>query len=394
MSQSKESTFVVRFSRRLPDPVFPTAERHVFLCAAAEIPVDLPKDPNPRNQRIDRPIWREIKKHLLNEEGTPNTFHLKNKGITVIAQKVERVDDEHYKVSLSPGHGIVDGAHTYELLIQSRDEILEKNNNGEDQISQFVKFEVLTGVEKDLATEIAGGLNTAVQVQTMSLANLEHHFDWMKAELKSEPYAEAIAFRENEDAIYDARDVVVMLDLFNIYAFPNDGQEHPIRAYSKKATVLDYYLDNKGEYERLRPILKDILALHDTISLEARDLHNKTGGKGGRLAFVESRVRGAYRFHFINREGPFRLAVGALFPMLGAFRWMVQEDPSTGMATWRGKYRDVLNLWRKVGGEMMRATQATSDELARNLNAIGKSRNHWANLHSTVAKHDLMLKRN
>jgi hypothetical protein len=41
----------------------------------------------------------------------------------------------------------------------------------------------------------------------------------------------------------------------------------------------------------------------------------------------------------------------------------------------------------------MRATQETSEELARNPNAIGKSRNHWATLHSTVAKYQLISTR-
>lgn len=38
----------------------------------------------------------------------------------------------------------------------------------------------------------------------------------------------------------------------------------------------------------------------------------------------------------------------------------------------------------------MRATLQTSNELGRNPLSIGKSRNHWANLHTRVAKFDLL----
>jgi hypothetical protein len=367
-----------------------------------DIPDGLPKDPNPRAQKIDRLIYKEVGKHLLNEEGTPNTFHLKNKGITLIADKVRRKsDDEHvYEVTFGPGHGIVDGGHTYEILRANRDSIKELNGDSDDaaEINQFVKVEIVTGLTEDLVPEIARGLNTAVQVQEMSLADLRDEFDWIKDTIKDEPYADKIAFRENEQRMYDARDVIMLLDLFNISDFPNTGGEYPARAFSSKSAVLKAYLDDRREnggkrYEKLQPILKDILVLHDRISFEARELHNKANaGKGGKLAFMEGRGRGKFPFPFIGKEGSYRLLRGALFPMLGAFRWMVEED-GKGKVNWIGSFDDVLALWREIGGELMKATQATSVELGRNPNAIGKSRNHWANLHSTVAKYQLIAAR-
>lgn len=398
MSASSVATFVAEYARRIPDPTLRNAERHILFVRAENMPDGLPKDPNPRAQKIDRGIYREVSEHLLNENGTPNTFHLKNKGITLIAEKVERKsDDEHvYTVSFGNDHGIVDGGHTYEIIRTNKAEIEELNaGNGEGpEIEQFVKVEIVTGLPEDLVPEIARGLNTAVQVQEMSLADLRDEFDWIKTTIAGEPYEDKIAFRENEQRFYDARDVVVLLDLFNITDFPNTGGDYPVRAFSSKAAVLNAYLDdrrkNEGQkYEKLQPVLKDILVLHDTISLEARELHNKAGGKGGKLAFVEGRERGKFPFPFIGKEGAYRLRRGALFPILGAFRWMLEEGPD-GKARWIVDFDDVLALWRDLGGELMKATQATSDELGRNPNAVGKSRNHWANLHSTVAKYQLI----
>jgi hypothetical protein len=398
-SNTSKVTLVAKYARRMPDPIVRNAERHILLVRALDVPDGLPKDPNPRAQKIDRLIYKEIAAHLLNEEGTPNTFHLKNKGITLIADDVQRGDSEDvFQIKFGPGHGIVDGGHTYEILRKNRKVIEELNAGEEDgEIDQFVKLEIITGLKSDLVPEIARGLNTAVQVQEMSLADLRDEFDWIKETIADEPYASEIAFRENEQRAYDARDLIVLLDLFNISEFPNQKGDYPVRAFSSKAQVLKAYLEdrkkNEGKtYLMLQPILKDILVLHDTISFEARDLHNKAGGKAGKLAYMEGRKRGKFSFPFIGTEGSYRLRRGALFPMLGAFRWMVVEGPD-GKAQWSGGFETVLELWHDVGAELMKATQETSEERDRNPNAIGKSRNHWATLHSTVAKYQLISTR-
>jgi hypothetical protein len=385
------ATLVAPYARRVPDPTLRNAERHILFVRATDIPDGLPKDPNPRAQKIDRLIYKEVGKHLLNEEGTPDTFHLKNKGITLIADGVRRNDrDENvYEVTFGEGHGIVDGGHTYEILRKHRDEVEELDAGEGEGINQFVKLEIVTGLTSDLVPEIARGLNTAVQVQEMSLADLRNEFEWIKDTLAGEPYVDQIAFRENEPRPYDARDLVVLMYLFNVADFPNNKGSYPVQAFSSKSVVLKNYLDdrkaNNGEkYLKLRPILKDILVLHDTISAEARELHNKGGGKGGKLAFMESRQRGKFEFPFTGEESEYRLRRGALFPMLGAFRWMAEEGPD-GNVQWTGGFENVLEMWRKTGTELMRATQETSEELGRNPNAIGKSRNQWATLHSTVA---------
>jgi AIPR protein len=403
-STASTVTLVAPYARRVPDPTFPNAERHILFVRALDIPDGIPKEPNPRKQKEDRPIYKEVGRHLRNEEGTANTFHLKNKGITLIAHSVtrERGAEDTYEVTFgSEKHGIVDGGHTYEILRSNRQEIEDLNADKGDgaEIDQYVKLEIVTGLDRDVVSEIARGLNTAVQVQEMSLANLQNKFDWIKETIADEPYANKIVFRENEqdrDKPYDARDILVILDLFNIRDFPNHEGDYPLRAFSSKAKVLDNYLEDcqKGDgtkYRMLQPILKEILTLHDTISLEARQLHNRGGGRAGKLAYVEGK-KAKFPFPFIGQEAEYRLYKGALFPMLGAFRWMVKEGPG-GKAEWVGGFDNVLSMWQEVGTELMKATQETSEERDRNPNAIGKSRNHWATLHSTVAKYQLISSR-
>ena len=106
----REMTLPVHISRRTPDPVFPKAERHIFMVRVEDLPPEMPKGSNPREQNIDRMVWKEIGRHLLNHAGIPNTFHLKNKGITVVASQVIRLDDDQFRwVFASEDEGIVDG---------------------------------------------------------------------------------------------------------------------------------------------------------------------------------------------------------------------------------------------------------------------------------------------
>ncbi|QQR42265.1 AIPR family protein [Myxococcus xanthus] len=400
MAKIETFDFVVRFARRIPDPVDKIGERHILICRAEDVPQGLPKHPNPRSQKIDRGIWIDIQRHLLNREGTPNTFHLKNKGVTLVARSVEKLSEDKYRVAFNTHDGILDGAHTYDLITTNQDEIRAHNEaNPDDPIQQYVKIEVLTGIDDaDLLTELAGGLNTAVQVQKWSLENLKGKFDWIKEELQLEPYFNQIAFRENETGAHlDVRDVIVLLDLVNVFAFPNTSSEHPVRAYTSKSTVLAHYVDKTDEYEKLRPILKDVLKLYDIICAEGPDLHNDAGGKAGKLAFVETRTS-LYSFPFMSKSKKVeqrkkQLVTGAAYPMLAAFRWCVEVNPKTNKARWTMPFKEIYATWQASAAELMKATQMTSVANGRKANAIGRNGMHWGNLHNIVAKNSLMRER-
>jgi len=375
-------------ARRIPDPNFKQvydAERHVFVMPVRTLPPELPLDPNARRPNIRKRVYQDVKQSLLNKEGEPGTFHLKNKGITIVAQSINQKGDHEYVVTMKRGvHGIVDGGHTYTL-------IQENLSNPELPENQFVQVEIRIGVPDAWIPEIAGGLNTSVQVQDMSLDHLAGRFDWLKQELKAEPYSKEIAWSENDSGEYDARDVLSLLAMFNILLFPNDKDEHPVMAYEKKSLVLKAFEDKNGKFELMKPIIKDVLKFHDIVAKDARDLWNKfNGGRGGGLAFMEKRERGQFKFVFSGQTSQYRLMNGALYPLLAAFRWYVQQDPVNGTLKWRDGFPAVLKAWNAVGGELLKATHLESNERGRNPNAIGKSRNHWANLHTRVAKFDLM----
>jgi hypothetical protein len=386
---SQRFVFHAPYARRLPDPIFKDSlgiDRHILFVPVTEVPEGLPMDANARVPNIRKRVYKDIEASLLNEDGEPGTFHLKHKGITLVASKVEALDKETFAVTVKDEEqGILDGGHTYTLITKDRGLAPVPSN-------QWVKFEILTNIPPEWIPEIAGGLNTSVQVQPMSLDNLAHDFDWVKAELKNEPYFDDIAWKENEGGEFDARDLVSFLTCFNIALFPNTSDVQPVMAYEKKSLSLKQFEERPQDYKRLRPILKDILCLHDTIRCDSKRYWNEAGGAFGRLAFVEYREKRPFAFPFTGKQSTSRLMNGALYPMLASFRWMVEDNPKTNEVRWRGGFDRVLTRWEKTAEELMRMTSQASTELGRNPNAIGKSRNHWANLHARVAMRDLMEK--
>ncbi len=377
----------VPFARRLPDPVYGNSlkmERHLLFVPVRAVPEGLPLDPNARKPNISKRIYKDVERSLLEEDGSqPGSFHLKNKGITIVAESVEKLAEDQYQIIINSGQGILDGGHTYELICSHHADAPE---------NQYVKLEVLTHVPVDWIVDIAGGLNTSVQVQEMSLNALAGKFDWLKDELKGEPYYSQIAWRENDPGDFDARDVIALLTCFDINSFSNEGQEHPVVAFSSKAQVLDRFNKSSESYQALRPILKNILHLHDTIRFTSREYWNQAGGRFGRLGFVEQKKRGEFNRPFVGGTAKSRLMNGALYPMLGAFRWMVEAGPDGKTVGWRGGFDQVLEAWDRSAEDLMRITVQASQDLGGNPNTLGKSKNHWASLHAKVAMRDLMAK--
>ncbi len=246
---------------------------------------------------------------------------------------------------------------------------------------QVVKLEILVGVPDEWIVDIAGGLNTSVQVQAKSLDDLAGMFDWLKDEIDGELYADQIIWRENDPGTWDVTYLLALLACFNIFEYPNEGMKHPVWAYGRKIGVLRSFETNPDLLKRLRPIAKDVFRLHDIVSAEAKDLYNeRTGGKYGKWTFVQKKPS---RYVFSGHPDGNQMLGGALFPILGAFRWAVIEGPD-GNARWEGTFDDVLSLMRSVLPELVTLTGQASQDNGRNIHALGRSSNHWNSLHDKV----------
>jgi len=378
------------YSRYYPDPLNKHSngdpvhiEHHVILSRAIDVPEGISKTPNPREQRIDKGIYKDVRKSLENPDDL--TFHLKNKGITILAHDIEYSEDRrNANIYLREGDGIADGAHTYEIILDSK----EKGTCPE---GQYVKFEILTGVPKDMGPDIAGGLNTAVQVDDTSLMDLKKDFAWVKDTLKETNFGDLISYKQNEEGEYDIREILGLMTIFNINKFPYP--QHPKEAYVSKARCLDLYKEDQDSYKMLQPILIDILKLHDYIHIQSREIWNKkTGGRAGGMIglFTPKKTRSNYPLIFLNTEVEQKLYDGAIYPMLGALRFLVEQKPGKQVYSWKlGTLAKTEAFFDEVAPELVATTYKTSLTYGRKPNPIGKDENHWDNMYKTVALHFL-----
>lgn len=377
------------YSRRYPDPLNVNVEgdplnieHHILVGRAIDVPSGISKAPNPREQRIDKGIYKIVRESL--EDTSDLSFHLKNKGITILAHQVEySVDKKTATVYLGENDGIADGGHTYEIILAAQ-------SAGTCPEGQYVKVEIITGVPKELSVDITGGLNTAVQVEDASLLNLQDSFEWVKKSLEKTGYGDKISYKQNQEGEYDIREILGLLTLFNVNKFT--PPQHPKDAYISKAKCLDLYVEDPDSFKMLKPLLKDILYLHDYVHIKSKEryLEVKGGRPGGMIGVYATKKRGDYEFIFMDERRPYRLYDGALYPMLGAMRFLVEQKKGEDFYSWKLKsFAEVKSFFDEIAPELVAKTYNTSLVYGRKPNPIGKDENHWDNLYNTVEVHFL-----
>lgn len=122
--------------RKFDDPLGnETPRKYIFYAKTCDVPEGIPMSTNPRDQKLNSTVANAITESLLSNDGQ---FHLKNRGIILSAKRV-RYDNRLQEVTIDfedeSCHGNIDGGHTYKILLENKDKVLE----------QYVQFEVMTG---------------------------------------------------------------------------------------------------------------------------------------------------------------------------------------------------------------------------------------------------------
>lgn len=392
---------VAKWARRMQDPNFEGAETHYMLVPASQLPAGIPLDANPREPNVNRPVYRAVSKSLCQQDDSvEGSFHLKHRGITVVADSVtksrESRDDGLDVFELHFPHdevyGIVDGGHSYEIVRRAVE-------SGTVPPNEFIRLEVMTGLpDEGLITEIAGGRNTSIQVHEKSLADLSNRFDFLKEALAADAWADRIAWHENQDAEVDVVDIIAIMSCFDIASYP-DRSSHPVDAYRRKRSMLEKFLADSDRYRRLTPILRDILKLHDIIAYDSENRWRTVGGVSGSggnyggLKMVETVEGGKPKisFPFLGVKGGKRLRRPAVYPILASFRLMLvqkgDDEPygSYRPVEWRNGFDEVTELWEAAGGQLLRTFYEHWDSTGRDLHAAGRSPALWGSIYKELA---------
>lgn len=311
----------------------------------------------------------------------PELFVFLNRGIVLSVEAVV-FNNQTSELSLifrDPRlHGLLDGGHTYNILMQEKESLEE---------SQFVKLEILEGFKQEEIPTLVDARNTSNQVRDQSLMNLQGEFEKLKKALIGQSYANLIAYKEFEvlddgnAKPIDVREVVAILTCFDRANF--DNRVHPINAYRSKAACLDHFKECKSDYEKIYPLAPDILRLYDQIQVHLPDLYNKVrsktgyvaGGKFGKLTGVTTyKGKRKAQLRFIEEEANYGVPAGFVYPVLGAFRALLEDRH--GKYVW-GKGLDPLQLLKGHLGETLADTIGNFALDARNPSKTGKSPLVW-----------------
>lgn len=379
--------FKTKFARRIPDPNFPNSSKHIFTLKAKNLPSGISNDANARSQNLRKSVYKEVASSLLNEQqGSPDwMFHAKNKGIVILADKVEENGNGEYIVTIKNGadQGIVDGGHTYKLIQDLKDEIPENEN--EDK-AQYVTVEVRTGIEPEWCSEIARGLNTTVQVDESSLLGLKGEFEWMKKAIQDQPYDDKVGWEENDDKPINVKDIIALLTLFNIDRFPKDSDFFPIQGYSGKQQCVKWFKDSTKSYKNLEPILNDILYLHDLISREAYGIIGRNSTRPGSFGIMKNNEKKPKELVFLNEKvDGYTLSPCGVIPILGAFRWYIEMDEFSGLKHWKVPFDEIVEKFNGELGEGLLSMSIEAHKANKYKEDItGKDKRFWRELFQAV----------
>lgn len=324
--------FPVKQFRSIPSPSG-SSKFGFFFSPASTVPRDLWdwREVNPREVNRRSSVYKSISATLT---GEPERFHERNRGITIVATEMN-FDDKRQEVVLTLQdtklHGIVDGAHTLDAILEAQKQPPE---NGWPA-NVFIK--AIVGVDADQIAEIAGGLNTSQQVDLKSLENLRSHFDELQQAIANEPYAQKIAYKMNEDMPVDVREVLYYLAMFDRSEY--DDKHHPVALFGRKEGIVRRFADqakNPKVGDSFRILISkapEILRLRDVIEKCALEqpIGKYNVGKGARVRSESNRDN---LLVFLDETVNGKIPLGWIMPMLAAFRANVIWDKPKGSFSW------------------------------------------------------------
>ena len=389
-----EINFQANSFRRLPNPYkgAPEDAPQMFyaLCDVTNIPDNIPMDTNPREQNLNKSVPKQIRNSLGGE--AERDFYLLNRGILL------SVKDVKYKNTTgelcltfedTSVHGNIDGGHTYRII----KELKNKTTPG----MQFVKLEILTGVE-DIFSKLAAARNTSVQVDISSIAELDDRFELVKKVLQDESHIlKRLSIKQNEAGDIDITEILAILNLFNLSEYPNNQTESfPIQSYSGKATCTERYIkmhktfqeNIENPYVKMTPIMLDFFKLYEKLETNIGNYYAAAnqGGKYGSTKGVSGAANsGRYFSKFFSRGMDYSTPTGFIYPILGAFRALIALKESQ----YYGWEMDPFAVMDQLGPKLVGATVDRSRTLGNNPQSVGKDRGHWQTLHMMIRMHFL-----
>jgi hypothetical protein len=400
------------YVRNIKLPHWPNlTDIHAFVRIRDFVNGAIPDKINPRSHEEIKMSGRVPQAIRDSIEQSPTAFHLLNRGCLILAKRAwydNHSKTLHFILESEDEHGMVDGATTDRVLAKLKDEtsITDFDSLREDEVpdtfkESYLYLEILAGdMENGMRIELADARNTSAQVKEFSLEDLGHGFDWLKKVLENSELAGRVRYRENAPNPVDVRTILALLTLFHPnWDKPKEPRE-PIVAYTGKARVIDLYRDEewREQYEKLAPIVIDIIKLYDYVHVKFQEQYMHAYGHAAKLG---RRIEIDYKdpqkkqrpriLPLTNQSTRYVVPDGWLYPLLASFRMLlVWPKGAKGEVNW---ILDPFSYFDKYGNELVQDIVEQSEELGHNPNATGKSGMLWRALRAKVENRLLKTKR-
>lgn len=358
---------------------------YYLLVDMKDLPENLPLDVNPRRPKMTTNVARSLLAAVVEPE---TDFYINNRGI-VIAAKALTFHSAESEVVIDLGdqddendkfmYGILDGGHTYTAIMQKRDEIPAG-------IRKFVRVEVITNVQN--ITRLSDARNTSLQVSDIALFNLDDNFEDIKAAISDQPYADQIAYKDNEDKAIHVSELLRLMYAFDIEKYPDDSAA-PVQSYSNKTQVFRRYKQafETPFYKSLITQIPTLVKLYDIIECELPEKYNKykkdqgmNSPKFGLVRGVESNNRATTEF--LSTPTQYSISSGYIYPIYGAFRGLLRFDEKQEKVNW---LFNPIEIWNEVGTTIVQNTFETYT----NPQLAGKDKQLWLSNYRIVETQSL-----
>lgn len=385
--------------------------KYQFFVDTKDIPreLDLWLDVNPREQKLNTYVSRAIRNSLLSED---KIFHLLNRGILISAEEItynNKTNNVELVLSDSGNHGIIDGGHTFKIIIKEQEKDTIKSE-------KYVSLEVITQVSH--IESLAEARNTSVAVDDKSIEELKGSFDSIKEIIQDQiigkdRYYDRIAFKQNEywgdtekTNVIDVREIIAIMNMFNPYLYNPSVASHPIQSYTGKEVSLKKFLklspegdknkDDNAKFRNMvvnnmRTIIQDIFVLWDTIEREfpqvSKDLNRRYGSKKY-ANYDNDKIKKLSLFS--NEKLNYTIPKGIIYPCLGAFRALIKKNNKTGECSWA---LNPFEVWAAKKENIVTMILDNSKTVAGDSpDQIGKSSLIWDSLYKEIFIFRLMQK--
>lgn len=383
-------TFKVNSVRTLNSPykkANPKDEECIYyiLVDMKDLPEGMPLEVNPREPKMTTNVAKRIKDAVTEPE---SDFYINNRGIVISAKKAD-FDPNKSEIKIDLGdqdnendrytYGILDGGHTYTAIMMNRNKI-------PNDLTKYVRLEVITNVQN--ITRLSDARNTSAQVSEIALFNLDENFEFVKDAILDQPYADKIAYKDNEDKPIHVSELIKLMYSFDIDKYPDDASA-PIQSYSGKAQVFKRYKEafDTPFYRSLTEQLPKLVELYDLIERELPekyiDYKKQMGTAVPRFGAVTGiEADDSAKTFFLENDMSHKISAGYIFPILGAFRSLLHYDANNKSVFWDF---DPVDIWKEVGVSLAQ----NIFESSRNPQLAGKDKQLWLSSYRIVETQSL-----